>query len=1304
MNTMSLNIKHLGNQQPTNMILHLRLKTFLGILFLLFGLQNFSFGGAGPDWHEPTSLSVSGPGTVCQGGIAIVSSSVTYSPLICDNSGNTDTNIPVTYQWFSDTDATPGGGTIIGGATAATYSAPTAAPGSIYYYCRINWTSPGGTCSSGPLTSTNNALVTVNSPPTVSTNGGNQTIAACATSTVLTGNTPTSGTGTWTVAPAGPTFSPNANAPNATASGMTPGTNYTYTWTIANAPCTPSASNLTVTTSAGPGCWVYCNSTYSNQSLEYISNVSFNTLDNTTSGGNNNLLGSCTNVILGSTHQLSVSVFAGAGQAEHVFAYFDWNNDGDFADVGEFFDLGNTVGSGILTANITIPVGATLGNTRMRIIMEWDVNPAGPCDTGTYGETENYCVNIINCTMNTPVAGPNQNLASCATSTNFAGNTITNGTGSWSLVSGSGNITTPSSPTSAVTNLGPGANVFTWTGTPTVVGCPILSSNVTINTLNLPSIAIAGSNLGGCATSYTLGASAPSNGTGVWTCTSGCTGVTITTPSSPTSTVTGVPVGTTVLTWTVTGTTCPTASSTDQMSISVAAGVTTANAGPDQTGVCWNVSNPGIATLSGNTPSVGTGTWTVVTNTTGGTLNNATSPNATITGINATGTITLTWTISGIGCASTSTDNVTITTANCNGDEPCTALGLAVTTGACSYSTFSNSTMTYSTGMPEPGCSSMTGPDIWFAVTVPASGQVQLSGQTSQINPMISIYDGTCGSLQFSGCVNGAGTNAYPLTYAGAPGSVIYVRVNDQPGGPVTTQGTFGICAYEATTSTVSEVLPGVTTTVTCGQTLNFYDTGGLGGTTSTNTSQPPPAGNYSNNTGTTWKICPSDPTQYVSINFSQFLLENGFDKMIITSGTNNVVAQWTYNQGLGDIVTSQAAGECLTIYFQSDYSFTALGWAAVVSCTSTPVASQINNECVIQNCTGGCGKWICASGTYGTAAGAGSGIDEINEVTGGCWGSAGEIATSWFYFTTAAAGTMTFQFVPSNNGHNINFALYGPTTNGIPSCPTTTGDAPIRCSFATAGGINTGLASGETDLYDIATGNGLAAPLTVLAGQTYALAVDVYQNGQPPTQTTINFTGAALDCTPITLPITLGDFEGINQGDHNLLSWIVYSQMNNAYFTIERSVNGVDWEVVGTVEGAGTTQHTMFYSLTDLTPNFPVSYYRLKQTDMDGEFSLSEIISISTLNVKNEDFISPLFPNPSSQFVTFSFNGKDTKTPLNVKIVNQLGQNILDLTYMNLNKGMATNLPTFDLSEGMYQVVFTQGDNKQTQKLTIIR
>ncbi|MCJ8291645.1 MAG: T9SS type A sorting domain-containing protein [Crocinitomicaceae bacterium] len=732
------------------------------------------------------------------------------------------------------------------------------------------------------------------------------------------------------------------------------------------------------------------------------------------------------------------------------------------------------------------------------------------------------------------------------------------------------------------------------------------------------------------------------------------------------------------------------------VTISFTSTITLPNAGTD-------VSACGTLTLNANSPDAGwTAAWSVVSGTV--TITSPSSPTSAVTGLSTGSCATLRWTFSMAGCLDVFDDVILCEPAICN-DEPCNAFVLPVSSGVCSYTAGTNVGATLSTGMAEPSCATVNGPDVWYAITVPASGQVQVSGQstTDGFDELLSIYDGSCSNLAFSGCVSGVGTNVYPLTYAGVPGSIIYLRVAEGGTGDAPF-GSFSICAVEATVAGISEVLPGDTTIITCGSTLLFCDTGGQGGTGSTSTSQPPPAGNYSNNTGASWVICPSDPSQIVTLDFSSFTVESGFDKLIILSA-DTVIAQWTGSDGAGNTVTGQAPGECLTIVFQSDYNFTAEGWDALVSCGTTVVPPEITNACEVNNCNGGCGVWVCGDGVYFTEAGAGAGIDEINEVTGGCWGSAGEVATSWFYFTIDSPGSLAFEFVPSNSGHDINFALYGPSTNGVPPCPLLTGDAPIRCSFAAVGGINSGLQEGQTDLYDVIDGDGMAAPVSVSVGETYALVVDVYQNGQPPTETEIDFTGtAALDCTPVFLGMSLAQFNGINQGASNLLDWIVTSQMNNDYFTIVRSFDAKNWEPVESIDGDGTTLTAMYYSLEDTSPYFPVTYYRLIQTDINGGESYSDVISIATNKGDADQLVNTIFPNPASDFTTFRFEGTDVETPINVRVLNQLGQIVFDENYTLLKARSDLRINTSKLERGIYQVVFSQGDQKQIERLSIMR
>ena len=62
-------------------------------------------------------------------------------------------------------------------------------------------------------------------------------------------------------------------------------------------------------------------------------------------------------------------------------------------------------------------------------------------------------------------------------------------------------------------------------------------------------------------------------------------------------------------------------------------------------------------------------------------------------------------------------------------------------------------------------------------------------------------------------------------------------------------------------------------------------------------------------------------------------------------------------------------------------------------------------------------------------------------------------------------------------------------------------------------------------------------------------------------------------------------------------------SELNNDFFTVERSINSTDWEIIGTVNGAGNSKSLINYSFIDSSPLSGTSYYRLKQTDFDSEF-----------------------------------------------------------------------------------------------------
>jgi gliding motility-associated-like protein len=170
------------------------------------------------------------------------------------------------------------------------------------------------------------------------------------------------------------------------------------------------------------------------------------------------------------------------------------------------------------------------------------------CASGNSTDSVKVTVNDATTISN---AGSAQTV--CGTTATLAANTATAGTGTWVLVSGQGTITSPNSPTSTVTGLGIGPNVFRWTiSNPP---CSSTTSTVTITGTGIPSTANAGADQIICGgTSAPLSGNIPTMGTGKWTVVSGSG--TIASPTSPNTTVTALGLGNNIFRWSISNAPC----------------------------------------------------------------------------------------------------------------------------------------------------------------------------------------------------------------------------------------------------------------------------------------------------------------------------------------------------------------------------------------------------------------------------------------------------------------------------------------------------------------------------------------------------------------------------------------------------------------------------------------------------------------------------------------------------------------------------------------------------------------------------
>lgn len=118
--------------------------------------------------------------------------------------------------------------------------------------------------------------------------------------------------------------------------------------------------------------------------------------------------------------------------------------------------------------------------------------------------------------------------------------------------------------------------------------------------------------------------------------------------------------------------------------------------------------------------------------------------------------------------------------------------------------------------------------------------------------------------------------------------------------------------------------------------------------------------------------------------------------------------------------------------------------------------------------------------------------------------------------------------------------------------------------------------------------------------------------------------------CAMVLLPVEWLDFQAalVNDDRHTRCTWQTATELNNDYFTVERSLDGLVWEGLGQVQGAGTTHDPQGYEWLDRHPYEGVSYYRIAQTDYNGAVDYSVIRSVE----RKKETQFAVYPNPGNQ------------------------------------------------------------------------
>lgn len=185
-------------------------------------------------------------------------------------------------------------------------------------------------------------------------------------------------------------------------------------------------------------------------------------------------------------------------------------------------------------------------------------------------------------------------------------------------------------------------------------------------------------------------------------------------------------------------------------------------------------------------------------------------------------------------------------------------------------------------------------------------------------------------------------------------------------------------------------------------------------------------------------------------------------------------------------------------------------------------------------------------------------------------------------------------------------------------------------------------------------------------------------------------------------LPIQLLNFTVKNCVDDVCIDWTTISEINNAYFTVEKSKDGKAFELVAEVKAAGNSSNLKSYTYLDKEPYEGLSYYRLTQTDYSGA---SEIFSLREVNRSNSsNFSMRLYPNPGEQKeMKMSFEAEPGEKVLIViydsKGSEKFSQEIIAKQNGKNEISLETNVI---LTKGLYYITGTTAKKRQSLSLII--
>ena len=467
-----------------------------------------------------------------------------------------------------------------------------------------------------------------------------------------------------------------------------------------------------------------------------------------------------------------------------------------------------------------------------------------------------------------------------------------------------------------------------------------------------------------------------------------------------------------------------------------------------------------------------------------------------------------------------------------------------------------------------------------------------------------------------------------------------------------------GLTSTVSSTNTLIPFIGNCSQTLTSSLTYTITDAGG-------------PSDKYNNNLDQTVTLTPSDNTKKLKLDFTEFNMEASYDYLYVYDGPNisSTLLGTLNGTSLPSTITAENASGQLTLRFTSDVVGLRVGFSATVTsvtvCTTPTNGGTLSsnkilttvNDAVSLTTTGNGGtitKIEFSYNNFGTVDGT------FNTPTNPFNIQLNMQQPNIYFRTTSKDGTC-----PSGTSNIVNITLKSapPYSSGIVD-----GDHITNVTFSDINNTTTNDGDAYSD-YTSIIGNvtkgepynlSVTASNTLSPGQGYGAWIDwngdgIFQTSEnvllkPTANSTSQSITIPLDAVtgdvlmrilsvwnstpnvdayystgygygeieeytirlsnPISLPVELIEFEGYPYQQYNVIKWTTASEHNSSYFDLEMSLDGVIWKTISTKEAAYNSNTEIKYSFIDYNLN-ELTYYRLTQYDIDGQFKIYYPISV---------------------------------------------------------------------------------------------